>query len=154
MNHFRKQITVLSRIIKAMCTISHHVFLQGIFPTQRSNSHLLYLLHWQTGSLPLVPHIHVCMCVCVCVCVCQSPQSYPILGDPMDCSPPGSSLHEILPGKNTGVGSHSFSRGSSRPKEDEDRLFFPFVLCVGQFLQQWLSLLPQSLPLGQVHHVS
>lgn len=23
MNHFRKQITVLSRIIKAMCTISH-----------------------------------------------------------------------------------------------------------------------------------
>ena len=30
-----------------------HVFLQGIFPTQRSNLSLLSLLHWQAGSLPL-----------------------------------------------------------------------------------------------------
>ena len=29
--------------------------LQGIFPTQGSNSYLLRLLHWQVGSLPLVP---------------------------------------------------------------------------------------------------
>ena len=28
---------------------------QGIFPTQGSNLRLLYLLHWQAGSLPLVP---------------------------------------------------------------------------------------------------
>ena len=28
---------------------------QGIFPTQRSNPSLLGLLHWQAGSLPLVP---------------------------------------------------------------------------------------------------
>ena len=27
--------------------------LQGIFPTQGSNLHLLYLLHWQVDSLPL-----------------------------------------------------------------------------------------------------
>ena len=27
--------------------------LQGIFPTQGSNPHLLRLLHWQAGSLPL-----------------------------------------------------------------------------------------------------
>ena len=32
-----------------------HALLQGIFPTQGSNSHLLSLLHWQVGSLPLVP---------------------------------------------------------------------------------------------------
>ena len=32
-----------------------HVLLQGIFPTQGSNPRLLRLLHWQTGSLPLVP---------------------------------------------------------------------------------------------------
>ena len=32
-----------------------HALLQGIFPTQRSNLHLLYFLHWQTGSLPLAP---------------------------------------------------------------------------------------------------
>ena len=29
--------------------------LQGIFPTQGSNPHLLHLLHWQVGSLPLAP---------------------------------------------------------------------------------------------------
>ena len=27
--------------------------LQGVFPTQGSNSHLLYLLRWQADSLPL-----------------------------------------------------------------------------------------------------
>ena len=31
-----------------------HALLQGIFPTQGSNPHLLYLLCWQVGSLPLV----------------------------------------------------------------------------------------------------
>ena len=30
-----------------------HFLLQGIFPTQESNPCLLYLVHWQTGSLPL-----------------------------------------------------------------------------------------------------
>ena len=30
-----------------------HALLQGIFQTQGSNPHLLCLLHWQTGSLPL-----------------------------------------------------------------------------------------------------
>ena len=29
--------------------------LQGIFPTQGSNPHLLCLLHWQVGSLPQAP---------------------------------------------------------------------------------------------------
>ena len=31
-----------------------HALLQGIFPTQGSNPHLLHL-HWQVGSLPLAP---------------------------------------------------------------------------------------------------
>ena len=30
-----------------------HAFLQGIFPTQGLNPHLLCFLHWQAGSLPL-----------------------------------------------------------------------------------------------------
>ena len=30
-----------------------HFLLQGIFPTQGSNLHLLCLLHWQADSLPL-----------------------------------------------------------------------------------------------------
>ena len=35
--------------------VGSHVLLQGIFLTQGSNPHLLHLLHWQAGSLPLVP---------------------------------------------------------------------------------------------------
>ena len=32
-----------------------HFQVQGIFPTQGLNPRLLRLLHWQAGSLPLVP---------------------------------------------------------------------------------------------------
>ena len=39
----------------------------------------------------------------MCVSVAQS---CPTLCNPMDCSPPGSSVHEILHGKNTGVSCH------------------------------------------------
>ena len=34
-------------------------------------------------------------------------QSCPTLCDPVDCSPPGSSVHGILQSKNTGVGCHA-----------------------------------------------
>ena len=34
-----------------------------------------------------------------------------LLCDPMDCSPPGSSVHGDSPGKNTGVGCHAFLQG-------------------------------------------
>ena len=32
-----------------------HALFQGIFLIQGSSQHLLYLLHWQAGSLPLAP---------------------------------------------------------------------------------------------------
>ena len=32
-----------------------HFLLQGVFLTQKLNPHLLHLLHWQAGSLPLAP---------------------------------------------------------------------------------------------------
>ena len=37
----------------------------------------------------------------------KSLQSCPTLCDPMDCSPPGSSVHGESPSKNTGVGCHA-----------------------------------------------
>ena len=37
--------------------VGYHALLQEIFPTQGSNPCLLHLLHWQVGSLPLVPLI-------------------------------------------------------------------------------------------------
>ena len=33
--------------------VGHHFLLQGIFPAQGLNPHLLWLLHWQADSLPL-----------------------------------------------------------------------------------------------------
>ena len=39
------------------------------------------------------------MCVCVCVCVCVHAQLLSpvwLFGNPMDCSPPGSSIQGIL----------------------------------------------------------
>ena len=36
----------------------------------------------------------------------KSLQSCPTLCDPVDCSPPGSSVHGDSPGKNTGLGCH------------------------------------------------
>ena len=38
---------------------------------------------------------------------CLAAQSCPTLCDPMDCSPPGSSVHGDSPGKNTAVDCHS-----------------------------------------------
>ena len=47
--------------------------------------------------------IYVCMCIYIYVCICiykyvhhKHAQSSPTLCDPMDCSPPGSSVHGIL----------------------------------------------------------
>ena len=42
---------------------------------------------------------------------CIHTQSYPTLCHPMDYSPPGSSVHGISPGKNTGVGCHFLLQG-------------------------------------------
>ena len=38
-------------------------------------------------------------------------QSGPTLCNPMDCSSPGSSVHGVSPGKNTGVGCHDLLQG-------------------------------------------
>ena len=46
--------------------------------------------------------------------LCLVTQSCPTLCDPMDCSPPGSSVHGDSSGKNTGVGCHSLLQGIFR----------------------------------------
>ena len=57
-----------------------------------------------------------------CAVLCSVAQSCPILCDPIDCSPPGSSVHRNSPGKNTGVGCHVLLQGSSQPG-DRTQLF-------------------------------
>ena len=44
-------------------------------------------------------------------------QSCPSLCDPMDCSPPGSSVHEIFQARILEWVAISFSRGSSQPRD-------------------------------------
>ena len=68
--------------------------LQGIFPTQGSNLHLLLLLHWQAESLTLMPTgkplaYHSVQFSSVA-------QSYPILCDHMNRSTPGLHVHYQL----------------------------------------------------------
>ena len=43
--------------------------------------------------------------------LCLVAQSCPTLCDPVDCSPPGSSVHGDSPGKNTGIGCHALLQG-------------------------------------------
>ena len=44
--------------------------------------------------------------------LCLVTQSCPTLCNPMDYSPPGSSVHGDSPGKNTGVGCHALLKGN------------------------------------------
>ena len=49
--------------------------------------------------------------------LCSGAQLYPTLCDPMDCSPPGSSVHGILQARILEWVAISFSRGSSAPSD-------------------------------------
>ena len=54
----------------------------------------------------------------MCACVhAKSLQSCPTLSDPMDCSPPGSSVHGILQARILEWIAMPFSRGSSRSRD-------------------------------------
>ena len=71
----------------------------------------------------------VCYYSCVCVCVCKSMQLCLTLCDPMDCSPPGSSVHGILQARVLMWVAMPSSRGSSQPK-DWTCVFY--VSCIGR----------------------
>ena len=80
----------------------------------------------------------VCVCVCVCVCarvrVCmcaQWLQSCPTLCDPMDCSPPGSSVHGILQARILDWVAMPSSRGSSPPR---NRTCISCLSCIGKWI--------------------
>ena len=57
-------------------------------------------------------HVKFDVCVCVCVCVHVCAQSCLSLCDPIDCSPPGSSVLGILQARRQEWVTISFSRGS------------------------------------------
>ena len=66
----------------------------------------------ETVSLMLVTLVGLQRCCC-----CLVAHSCPTLCDPMDCSPPGSSVHGISQARILEWVAISFSRGSSRPRD-------------------------------------
>ena len=83
---------------------------------------------------------------CHCVCVRSVTQSCPTLCNPMDGSPPGSSVQGILQARKLEQVAISYSRGSSQPRS---RTCISCVCCVGRRIPchcttreaQWLSYL-------------
>ena len=82
----------------------------------------LFPARWRTGGLGTVcpsggenltePPVWLsCLCFLVLSLLCLVAQSCPTFCDPMDCSPPGSSVHGDSPDKNTGVGCHVLQWG-------------------------------------------
>ena len=69
----------------------------------------IYFVHWYIPSLQNKAY-HM-------MCVCEVAQSCLTLCAPMDCSPPGSSVHGILQARILEYAAISFSRGSSQPRD-------------------------------------
>ena len=92
-------------------------------PTSALQENSLPLSHWgrlvltrtRLSLLKCALWISICF-VCVCVCVLVA-QSCPTLCDPMEYSPPGSSVHGILQPRTLEWVAISFSRGSSQPRD-------------------------------------
>ena len=75
--------------------------------------HLPYIVppYWESSSVTIVGYSsNNCKTLILseedCCLLCLVTQSWPTLHDPMDCSPPDSSVCGDSPGKNTGVGCH------------------------------------------------
>ena len=108
---------------------------QGIFPTNQETNHGCYLV---LPGFSSICFLSVCLTLCVCMCVCvwarKCPQLCLTLCDPMDCSPPGSSVHGIFQARTLERVAISSSRGSSRPR---DRAL---VSCIGRrVLYHWAT---------------
>ena len=58
----------------------------------------------------------------------------PTLCDPMDCSPPGSSVHGILQARVLEWVAISFSRGTSRPRDQTQDSYI-----AGEFFTVWAT---------------
>ena len=72
-----------------------------------SRCKLLYI-EWINNKVGLtVQHCAACLVTQSCLTLCN----------PIDYSPPGSSVHGIFPGNDTGVVAISSSRGSSQPRD-------------------------------------
>ena len=109
-----------------------HFLLQGIFPSQGSNPHLLCLLPWQVGSLPLAPPGKFSFFLYVWKV--WATQSCLTLGDPMDHSLPGYSVHGFFQARILVWVAISFSQEYS---QSQDWTCVPRI--AGRFFTIWTT---------------
>ena len=97
----------------------------------------VYILQQKLFLKKIYIYIYVCVCVCVCVCskwCVLAAQSCPSLCVPMDCNPPGYSVHGILQARILERVVIPFSRGSSQPRDQT------WVSCIiGGFFTVWTT---------------
>ena len=83
---------------------------------------------WDTVSIPGLGRVPGAVCLCA-----KSLQLCSTLCNPMDCSPPGSSVHGILQARSGWV-AVSFSQGSSPPRD------WTLTSCIGKWsLNHWTT---------------
>ena len=111
-----------------------HFLLHGIFPTQGLNTHLLCLLHWHVGSLPLAPSGST-------AAAAKSLQSCPTLCDSVDGSPPCPAVPGILQARTLEWVAISFSNAGKWKMKVKSlsrvRLFVPHGLQPTRLLHPW-----------------
>ena len=114
-------------------TLMHHILINIVI--------LLFLSFlWNKNSKEVNnPSKYVSCCPLCCVPLCAKLlQSCPILCDPMDCSPPESSVHRTLQARILDWIAMPSSRRSSRLR---DRTRVSHVSCIGRWvLYQWRRL--------------
>ena len=69
-----------------------------------------------------------------CKCACSVTQTYQTLCEPMDCSPPGSSVHGIFWARILEWVATSFSRGSSQPRD------WTRIPCIGKQILHYCAV--------------
>ena len=118
---------------------AHYSTLSGILPTlkciafqNKVNTMLgdsVLVINRNPVNTPICPQCYLTFLVCVLVT-----QLCPTLCDPMDCSPPGSSVHGTLQARILEWVAMPFSRGSSRPR---DRTWISYI--AGKFFTIWAT---------------
>ena len=108
---------------------SHELVKNNTDPVYSSSSfpsgNILHTYSTVSGTLTLIQsahliHVSPVLHVLICLCVFRMnvfAQSCPTLCDPMDCSPPGSSVYGIFQARVLEWVAISFSRGSSQPRD-------------------------------------
>ena len=129
--HFLQYHSITDNIYEQIivCFFSSTLFKKSLSSFQKSNTkknHWKYYFQKNEDGTSQVsrPHVVLCLVAQSCLTLC----------DPMDCSPPGSSVHGILQARTLGWIAMPSSWGSSQPRE------WTQVSCIaGRFITIWVT---------------